>query len=257
MSVPTPLSKYLRRHPFPVVAWFERVVAVSFAFPEENLRPLLATGLEIDAFEGLGFVTVAMVWTKRLRPVGFPAFLGQDFFLSGYRIFTRLNDGGRRLRGLQILRSETDQRRMVWMGNLLTHYHYRHANVRIQESNGQTRVETSLADGTPSLDLTFGAGEESSPLPAGSPFSDWRTARRFAGPMPFTFSAEDDETFVVIEGSRQDWVPRPIAVNDWHVALFEETPLRGTKPILANAFGVDGVAYRWKRGRVVRAGGGA
>ena len=251
------LSKHLHRHPFPVVARSERVVAVSFAFPVETLRPLVARGLESDAFEGLGFVTVAMVWTRNLRPAGFPAFLGQDFFLAGYRIFTRLDDGGRRLRGLQILRSETDQRRMVWMGNLMTHYHYRHVDVRIEKSDGRTRVKTSLADGTRSLDLTFAEGDESSLLPEGSPFRDWREARRFAGPMPFTFSAEEDGAFVVIEGSRQDWVPRPVAVKDWQVGLFAETPLRGTEPILANAFSVSDVAYRWKRGRVVRLKGPA
>ena len=252
-----PFLKYLRRHPFPVVAWFDRVVAVSFAFPAGTLRSLVPNGLEIDTFEGLGFVTVAMVWTKDLRPAGFPAALGQDFFLAGYRIFTRLNDSGRRLRGLQILRSETDRIRMVWSGNLLTHYHYRRVNVRIDEANGQTRVETTLPDGTPTLDLTF-AAMDGATLPGGSPFEDWSAARRFAGPMPFTFSAEDEDgTFVVIEGSRQDWVPRPVSVKEWRVGLFDETPLRGVKPVLANAFAVNGVAYRWKRGRLVRTGGAA
>ena len=93
--------KYLKRHPFPVVARFDRVVAVSFAFPREILRPMVPAGLEIDSYDGLGFVTVALVWTRQLRPAGFPAFLGHDFFLAGYRIFTRLQDEtGRRLRGL-------------------------------------------------------------------------------------------------------------------------------------------------------------
>ena len=252
-----PFLKYLRRHPFPVVAWFDRVVAVSFAFPEEALRPLIPKGLEIDTYAGLGFVTVAMVWTRKLRPAGFPAMLGQDFFLAGYRIFTRLNDQGRRLRGLKILRSETDRSRMVWSGNLLTHYHYRRVNVQIDEGAGQTRVVTTLPDGTPTLDLTFAATDDAT-LPEGSPFGDWPTARRFAGPMPFTFSPEDEsETFVVIEGSRQGWVPLPVAVKEWRVGLFDESPLRGAKPVLANAFAVNGVAYRWKRGRVVRAGGAA
>ena len=80
---PVSFLENLRKHPFSVVARFERVVAVSFAFPETVLRPLVPNGLEIDTYEGLGFVTVAMVWTKRLRPAGFPAFLGQDFFLAG------------------------------------------------------------------------------------------------------------------------------------------------------------------------------
>jgi hypothetical protein len=114
----------LQKHPFPVVAHFERVVAVSFAFPEELLRPLVTQGLEIDSFEGLGFVTVALVWTRSLRPAIFPKLLGRDFFLSGYRIFTRLqDDDGRRLRVLKIIRSETDKSGMVVLGNLMTGYH--------------------------------------------------------------------------------------------------------------------------------------
>jgi hypothetical protein len=249
------LVNYLRRHPFPVVAWFDRVVAVSFAFPEDTLRSLVPDGLEIDGYAGFGFVAVAMVWTKKLRPAGCPAFLGQDFFLAGYRIFTRLNDGSRRLRGLQIVRSETDKRRMVWLGNLMTHYRYREVSVRIQETAEQTRVETSLPDGAPTLDLSFAAAADAAPLPAGSPFGDWHTARRFAGPMPFTFSAENEDRFVVIEGSREDWVPRPVSVKQWRVGLFDEPPFRDTKPILANAFAVNGVSYRWKRGRIVRRGG--
>jgi len=252
------LLKYLRRHPFPVVAQFERVVAVSFAFPEAILRPLVPVALEIDTYEGLGFLTVALVWTKKLRPAGFPDFLGQDFFLAGYRVFTRLRDAsGRRLRGLMIVRSETDKRRMVWLGNLLTAYRYRHMKLRLEESGAETRVETSRPDGSRTLALTFASPEDPAPLPEGSPFGDWHSARLFAGPMPFTFSPEDDGHFVVIEGSRQDWVPRPVCMKNWHVSLFDEAPLRGTKPILANAFVVEGVAYRWQRGRIVRPGGGA
>lgn len=247
---------FLKRHPFPVVAYFERVVAVSFAFPEAVLRPLVPDALEIDTFEGLGFVTVAMVWTRDLRPAGFPAFLGQDFFLSGYRVFTRFTDDtGRRLRGLKIVRSETDKRRMVWMGNQLTQYHYRHVKVKIDESDAEMRVQTFLSDGSSSMDMTLDTSAGAADLPAGSPFGDWRTARQFAGPMPFTFSAEADGSVLVIEGRRQDWSPRPIGVKQWHVGLFDETPLRGTTPILANAFAVEGISYRWEKGRMVRPGG--
>lgn len=245
--------KRLRHHPFAVVARFERVVAVSFAFPEATLRPLVPEALEIDTYKGLGFLTVAMVWTKKLRPAGFPGFLGQDFFLVGYRVFTRLREeSGRRLRGLKIVHSETDQRRMVWLGNLMTGYGYRHVNLRLEESGTETHIETSLADGSRTLALTFDPTGDPVPLPEGSPFGDWHTARQFAGPMPFTFSPESDGTFVVIEGSRQNWVPRPVVVKEWRVGLFDEPPLRGTTPILANAFAVEGVSYRWKKGRIVR-----
>jgi Uncharacterized conserved protein (COG2071) len=248
----------LRCHPFPVAARFERVIAVSFGFPENILRPLVSDGLEIDTHEGLGFLTVAMVWTKKLRPAGFPEFLGQDFLLAGYRIFTRLRDqSGRKLRGLRIIRSETDKRRMVWAGNILTGYNYRHVNARVTESDSETTVETSLPNGMRTVFLKFGRPGDEVTLPATSPFADWHTARLFAGPMPFTFSPRSDGRFVVIEGRRQTWTPRPIPVINWQVSLFDEEPFKRGKPILANAFTVDGVDYRWERGRIVTPAKGA
>jgi hypothetical protein len=238
----------LKRHPFPVVAWFDQVRAVSFAFPEAVLRPVVPEPLEIDSHEGWGFVTVALVWTRRLRPAVFPDFLGQDFFLAGYRVFTRLRDqDGRRLRGLRILRSETDKGRMAFFGNLLTHYQYRRVNLEQSES----RVRTWLPDGRETLDLSFELTREPQSPPEGSPFADLRTARTFAGPMPFTFDAEGDGRFVVIEGKRTDWAPRPVRVTGWKVALFDEAPFRGVAPVLANAFRVEAVPYRWERGRLL------
>jgi len=245
---------YLKRHPFPVVAHFDRVVALSFAFPEATLQPFIPEGLEIDSYEGFGFLTVALVWTRDLRPAGLPAALGQDFFLAGYRIFTRLQEqeSGRRLRGLKILGTETDKRSMVWLGNQMTGYRYRHMHLSCETRGTETHLRTVRGDGVVSLDLTFDDRGVDIDLPKGSPFPDWRTARRFAGPMPFTFSPEADGSFVVIEGSRSNWTPRAVALKSWRVALFDEPPLKGVQPIPANAFAIDHVPYRWERGRVVR-----
>lgn len=251
------LLNVLKRHPFPVEAHFDRAVALSFAFPEAVVRPLVPPSLTLDTHEGLAFVTVAMVWTRALRPAGFPAFLGQDFFLAGYRVFTRLQEpAGRRLRGLRILRSETDRRRMVWAGNVMTGYRYRHVNVSVEHHGGATHVQTADRGGVTALDVTFDATLGDVSLPDGSPFRDWTEARRFAGPMPFTFSPEDDSTIVVVEGQRQHWEPRPISVSHWRVSLFDELPLREAHPILANAFIVEDVAYHWKRGRIVHTDAG-
>lgn len=244
------MRSFLRRHPFEVSAFFDRVVVVTFAFPEETLRPLVSPGLQLDAYQGFGFITVAMVWTRKLRPAVLPEAFGQDFFLAGFRIFTRFEAEGRRLRGLQILRSETDRLRMAWMGNLLTRYHYHPVEVEIEQGDGLTHVQTH-ANGSVSVDLSFRDAGETASLPEGSPFPDWRTARQFAGPMPFTFSAEDDRTMVVVEGAREEWHPHPVSVESWSVALFDKPPLAGVKPILANAFALGGVPYRWKRGRVM------
>src|SRR5262245_1457495 len=98
----------LKRHPFPVAAHFEHCLVLAYMLPRETLTPLLPPGLELDLFEDYGFVAIAMVQTRRLRPAFLPEVFGQDFFLTGYRIFARYTTPeGRCLRGLRILRSDT------------------------------------------------------------------------------------------------------------------------------------------------------
>ena len=250
--------KWLKRHPFPVVAKLEQVVALSFAFPESVLRPMVPDGLEIDTFGNYGFVTVSLVRTRKLRPAVFPECLGQDFFLAGYRIFTRLrDDSGRRLRGLKILGSETDKRRMVWLGNLMTGYRYRQVKWVSITQGTETHLRTMDRNDRLTLDIAYDDPKADIPLPSASPFPDQRTARRFAGPMPFTFSPDGERRFVVIEGNRTDWTPRPVEVKHWQVALFDTPPFEDAQPILANAFAVDDIPYRWSKGRLVHAGGDA
>ena len=199
-----------------------------------------------------------MVWTRALRPAVLPAAFGQDFFLAGYRVFTRLQEPtGRRLRGLRILRSATDKRSMVWSGNLMTGYNYTHVRVDVTERGSLLQVATTDHAGAVTLDVTLDTAPGDVTLPAGSPFTDWAAARRFAGPMPFTFSPETDDTMVVVEGSRQHWEPRPVSVHSWRVAMFDELPFRDATPVMANAFIVEHVDYHWKRGRLVTIASGA
>jgi hypothetical protein len=137
----------------------------------------------------------------------------------------------------------------VVSGNLLTHYNYRRSRLE----SGPGRVRSALPDGTPTLELAYDLEAPDGP-PDGSPFADWREARRFAGPMPFTFDVERSGGVVVIEGRRASWEPRPFRVIDWQIGLFDEPPLCDAEPLLANAFAVHDVDYRWERGRLLRCG---
>ena len=74
----------LKNHPFAVEAFFERSIVLTFAVPKEAVESLIPPCLELDTLNGkYGFIAVAMVQAKHLRPKGFPAFMGNDFFLIG------------------------------------------------------------------------------------------------------------------------------------------------------------------------------
>src|SRR6516225_5812155 len=67
----------LRRHPFAIDAHFDTVVALTYALPAHVLRPLLPPGLELETIGDDGFVAVALVQARNLRPAGWPRMFGQ------------------------------------------------------------------------------------------------------------------------------------------------------------------------------------
>lgn len=240
----------LKRHPWAVTAHFDWSLALVFAIPEAVAKGLLPPGLEPDLHDGLGFVAAAFVQTRRLRPTWAPRWMEQDFFLAGWRVFARgeLADG-RRVRGLKILGSDTDKWSMAILGGLMTHYGYRKVEAEVRREGESLAVKLHDRHGALLVDVSADLQAVDQP-PAGSPFPDLRTARRFAGPMPFTFSHEPEtDSLIVVEGARQHWEPRPVNVEVRRLAFFEREPFsRGGLPQLANAFWVEDVDYSWKRG---------
>lgn len=245
---PQRLRERLRRHPFAVQAHFDGCLTLTYAVPETVLQPLLPAGLELDTWGGFGFVAVALVQTRRLRPAALPGRLGQDFFLAGYRIFTRFKTPeGRSLRGLQILRSDTNRTLMKVGGNLLTHYNYHRCEATI--GGGRDRLEMAVRsrDGNGDLDVSAYLDDQS--LPAESPFPSVREARRFAGPRPFTFDYErETNAIITIRASRAAWDPQPVAVDVARITFFDQPAFAGIRPRLAAAFHASNIDYRWERG---------
>ena len=250
---PARLLARVRRHPVAIDAHFHDCLTLTYAVPADVLRPLLARGLELDTFRGYGFVAVALVQAADLRPVGLPRAIGQDFFLAGYRIFTRFHPRHpsqtqqRSLRGLRILRSDTDKARMVAGGNLLTHYNYHRCTASVDASPDRLRVTIDTPDR--GGDLRVSADFAAAPLPAGSPFPSLCEARPFAGPLPFTFDYEaETDSIIAIQARRANWTPEQVAVTVERISFFDQPAFRGCTPILAAAFHVSNVDYRWLRG---------
>ena len=241
------MLSFLKNHPFAVEAFFESSLVLTFAVQKEQLQNLIPECLELDTFKDeWAFVAVAMVQTKDLRPKGFPKFMGNDFFLIGYRIFVRYtSNAGKNIRGLYILKSETDQKKMEVMGNIFTHYNYTTTDISKTEQAGTMAIKSSQSN----FSIHLGKEDEAIELPPESPFSDWKEARRYAGPLPFTFTYNPrTEEVLIIEGVRQNWTPMPVRVMDYHFSFLDSLHLKN--PVLANAFVIYNIPYYWKKGKI-------
>jgi len=239
---------FLKNHPFPVEAFFESSIVLTFAVPKAEVTPLIPVCLEPDVFDDKwAFIAVAMVQTKGLRPKGFPKALGNDFFLIGYRVFVRyVTERGKRLRGLYILKSETDKKKMEFFGNIFTHYNYTTTDIAREDRDGETVISSGKSEIKLRVEVS---GGEDIDLPEGSPFTDVKVARRFAGPLPYTFTYNDRRKEVlVIEGVRENWKPMPVRVVDQHFGFIEGLKINTIR--LANAFIIRNIPYYWKKGHI-------
>lgn len=238
---------FLKNHPFAVEAYFDSSLVLTFAVPKEKIQNLIPKCLELDTFQDKwAFIAVAMVQTRSLRPKGFPKYMGNDFFLIGYRIFVRYtNNAGKRLRGLYIIKSETDKKKMEFLGNVFTHYNYSTTDI-------STKIDESLKEISSKkskIELIIEQTDSEINIPKGSPFTDWKDARKFAGPLPLTFTFnKEDKTVLIIEGVRQNWKPEPIKVKSYSFDFINSLNLQNV--VLANAFEIKNIPYYWKKGRI-------
>jgi uncharacterized protein YqjF (DUF2071 family) len=240
----------LQRHALPIRAHLQSSLVLAYAVPAKVLLPLLPPGLVLDTFGDFGFLAVALVETHNLRPAFLPAPLGMNFFLSGYRVFTRYKTAaGRTLRGLRILRSDTNRLSMRFFGNLLTHYGYERSRCRVERTEQKYEIQVTTPDHRADLHVEADMSTQTVALPNGSPFHDFREARKFAGPLPFTFDYESQTHSIIrVEGVRQRWNPRPVSVKIHRNAFLEQAPFRSAGAVLANAFFLEDVPYAWRPG---------
>jgi uncharacterized protein YqjF (DUF2071 family) len=241
------MISFLKNHPFAVEAFFEDSVVLTFAVPKEQLQALIPRCLTLELLNNTwAFIAIAMVQTKGLRPKGFPEFFGCDFFLIGYRIFVNYTtNSGKRLRGLYILKSETDKKRMELLGNVFSHYNYSTTDIKLLNYDKTIEIKSNQSNFKVEIER---AQKQNVLLPENSPFVDWKEARKFAGPLPFTFTYNPlTNNVLIIEGVRQYWTPQPIKVIRHAIPYFCSLNLTGI--ILANAFLISKIPYYWKKGR--------
>ena len=131
------------------------------------------------------------------------------------------------------------------MGNLFTHYNYTQTDIKRNVEGDRIEIKSEQSD----FKLIVEKSDKDVSLPSDSPFTEWKQARKFAGPLPFTFTYDkNSKEVLIIEGVRQNWTPQPVKVIEHKISFLDQMKLE--ERVLANAFVVENVPYHWKKGRV-------
>src|SRR5258708_12429138 len=126
---------------------------------------------------------------------------------------------------------------MKLAGTLLTHSRYRLASIDIAPAAGRLDVRITTPAAEADLCVTAYLADRPAPLPPTSPFRSDRDARRFAGPLPWTFDYEPQtSSIVMIRGRPSQWPPHPVPVEAKPCPLLQPPPLPPPAPRLPTAF---------------------
>ncbi len=233
----------MRPLPFPVKAWFDCFILLIYAVDKEKAEALLPYPLQHDSHKGKAIMAAAFVKTRKFRPAFLPGFVGTSFSMVGYRhmaSFTK--EDGKSIRGLKIIESASSNALMAKSGNRITQYKFTYNPLEIKKEADRIILQ---GDG---INIKARAAIENAKLPPGSIFENWQYARKFAGPLLYTFELEAQKNKVVVtEGSRHGWTPKPLEIDKASLDFFEKSPYAEMNPILSAAYIVENIPYRWEK----------
>ena len=235
----------MRPLPFPVKAWFDFFVVLFFSIDKDNTLKLIPTPLALDTHNDKALFAVAIVNTKQFRPAFLPKWMGMDFNLVGYRFLTTWQTPeGKQIRGLKIIKSQTNQKFMKILGDKLTQYQFNYNPIQVKTEDSLVTIEGN------GINIKLKIHEEPSltPLPQNSIFENWTYARKFAGPLLYTFEVNEfKKQLTITEGTRKNWTPKPIEVISFDLDFLKEEKIKNLNPILSAAFMVRNIPYSWKK----------
>ncbi len=228
---------------FGVKAHFDLFLVLIYAVDKEKAEALLPAPFVHETYNDKALMAVAFVAANKFRPAFLPSWMGMSFNLAGFRHMAKYqSQSGKILRGLKIIRSVTNKKMMVSGGSELTQYKFQYDPLKIGLKNNIISVKGRRID----IVVREKTGHADVQLPVGSVFGSWTQARKFGGPLLYTFEV-DGNNVSITEGSRKYWQPVPAEVMNDETDFFDHSPYNDLKPLLSAAYVVKDIPYSWKR----------
>jgi len=237
----------LQKNPLTVVGTIAHCLLFTYRTPAAKAARLLPRPLEAVTRDDYAFWNIVVSRLHAMRPPGFPALVGVDYWHVAYRLYVRLPlPDDRIIEGLYFTRSDCDNPLMTLAGNLLTDFNFHTAPIRLDPRDEGLDLEIASPDAPARARVLPGRAPELAP---DSPFTSLDDAAAFLKYKPFGISIDDkgDANVVRIVRREDAWRGRLIQVESAHWAYFDD---KVVQPEIC--YEVAPIVYRWNRGEVLR-----
>jgi uncharacterized protein YqjF (DUF2071 family) len=220
------------------VRWTDLLLA-SWRVPLEQLRDHVPRELEVDSFDGSGWVSIVPFTAEDMHFRGLPPVPGQaNFFEMNVRTYVRLGDS----RGVYFVSLDCPSELATLIGGRLFHLPFKHADMSVERREREFRIASRrvIARGESPADFvaTFTpAGEPSVPLPG--------TLEEFLTSRLSLFVVAPDRRLYRGDIRHAPWLLQPAAVSIEINTVSEAAGLRLSGPPVHSAFAArtDSLVY--------------
>src|SRR5258706_1984333 len=226
----------------------DRRILANYRVDAEVLARVLPAPFRPKLMGGFGVAGICLIRLKRIRPRGFPQFMGISSENAAHRIAVEWDDDGAVREGVFIPRRDSSSRLNVLAGGRVFAGIHHHAHFAVEETSDHFSIGIDSDDGRTHVRIEASVAPA---LPRASVFGDVEQASEFfrGGSLGYSPSAEAGR-LDALELHSLDWKVEPMAVERIESSFFDD---RARFPAGAICFDcallVGGVGHGWHERR--------
>jgi Uncharacterized conserved protein (COG2071) len=222
----------------------DRRILVNYHVDPDVLAPLLPAPFRPKVIHGVGMVGICLIRLKKVRPAGFPPWLGISSENAAHRTAVEWDDQGVVREGVYVRRRDTDS----WLnsvagGRIFPGIHH-HAGFTVKETADRYEVAVCSDDGVTAMAVR---GRRTDELPASSVMRSLEEASAFfrAGSLGYS-STSDPTRHQGLELRCFNWRAEPLEVEEVRSSFFEDESLFPRGSIAFDcALLMRGIEHEW------------
>jgi hypothetical protein len=219
----------------------DRRILINFTADPTTVQKVLPSPFRPKLYEGQAIVGICLIRLKKVRPKGFPEFLGLSSENGAHRFAVEWEEKGQVKGGVYIPRRDTSLRFNAWVGGRLFPGTHHLAQFNVQESDKKYHVDFHSSDNTT---ISFD-GRETNQLDPHSIFQTLENVSDFFEKGDVGYSPNKNK-FEGLQLQAYTWKVRPLEVSNVNSSFFENVRLFPKGSIkFDNALVMTEIEHEW------------